>query len=379
MRPLEGIRVIDFSTLLPGPLATLLLAEAGAEVIKIERPGDGDEMRRFEPKLGADSVNFALLNRGKRSVAIDLKAPDALARLRPLIERADILVEQFRPGVMARLGLDPATLEALNPRLIYCAITGYGQTGPKAGIAGHDLNYCADSGLLSLAAGSDGAPVVPAALVADIAGGAYPAVINILLALQRRAVTGTGCRLDVSMTDSLATFLFWAMGAGLAAGRWPRPAGELLSGGSPRYRLYRTADDRFVATAALEDRFWATFCDVIGLADGLRDDQVDVGATTAAVADLIRARPAAEWTKRFAGKDACCCVVATVEEALADPHFRARGLFGHQVRGGDAAIAALPVPIDAIFRSAAGSASYPALGEANGLLASGAATPAASR
>src|SRR5689334_16293322 len=261
MRPLEGIRVIDFSTLLPGPLATLLLAEAGAEVIKIERPGDGDEMRRFVPKLGADSVNFALLNRGKRSIAIDLKAPDALALLRPLIEGADILVEQFRPGVMDRLGLGHASLAALNPRLIYCAITGYGQTGPKAGVAGHDLNYCADSGLLSLAAGSDGAPVVPAALVADIAGGAYPAVINILLALQRRAVTGTGCRLDVSMADSLGPFLFWAMGAGLAAGQWPRPGGELLNGGSPRYRLYRTADDRVVATAALEDRFWASLCD----------------------------------------------------------------------------------------------------------------------
>ena len=379
MRPLEGIRVIDFSTLLPGPLATLLLAEAGAEVIKIERPGDGDEMRRHGPTLGADGVNFALLNRGKRSIAIDLKAPDALARLRPLIERADILVEQFRPGVMDRLGLGPAALAALNPRLIYCAITGYGQAGPKAGVAGHDLNYCADSGLLSLAAGSDGAPVVPAALVADIAGRAYPAVINILLALQQRAATGKGCRLDVSMTDSLATFLFWAMGAGLAVGRWPKPGGELLSGGSPRYRLYRTADDRFVATAALEDRFWANFCEAIGLPDGLRDDRVDVGATTAAVADLIRARTAAEWTQRFAGNDACCCVVATVAEALADPHFRARGLFDHRVQGGGAGIAALPVPIDAIFRNAAGSVSYPALGEANGLLSADPATPAPSR
>ncbi len=368
MRPLEGIRVIDFSTLLPGPLATLLLAEAGAEVIKIERPGDGDEMRRFEPKLGADGVNFALLNRGKRSIAIDLKAPDALARLRPLIERADVLVEQFRPGVMDRLGLGPATLAALNPRLIYCAITGYGQAGPKAGVAAHDLNYCADIGLLSLAAGSDGAPVVPAALVADIAAGAYPAVINILLALQRRAATGTGCRLDVSMTDSLATFLFWAMGAGLAVGRWPTPGGELLSGGSPRYRIYRTADDRFVATAALEDRFWANFCDAIELPAGDRDDRLDRGATSAAVARLIRGRTADEWTKRFAGRDVCCCVVATVEEALADPHFRARGLFDHLLRGGDAEIAALPVPIDAIFRSAARSTPYPALGEANDML-----------
>jgi crotonobetainyl-CoA:carnitine CoA-transferase CaiB-like acyl-CoA transferase len=368
MRPLEGIRVIDFSTLLPGPLATLLLAEAGAEVIKIERPGHGDEMRRYRPKLGADGVNFALLNRGKRSIAIDFKSPDAIARMRRLIEGADVVVEQFRPGVMERLGLGYATLAARNPGLVYCAITGYGQAGPKAGVAGHDLNYVADSGLLSLAAGSDGAPVVPAALVADIAGGAYPAVINILLALQRRAASGTGCSLDVSMTDNLATFLVWAIGNGMAAGQWPKPGGDLLTGGSPRYRIYRTADDRFVATAALEDRFWTNFCDAIGLPAAERDDARDPGATAAAVAYLIQCRTATEWSQHFAGRDVCCCVVATVEEALADPHFRARGLFDHRLQGGDGEITALPVPIDATFRSAAGRAGYPALGEANGLL-----------
>ena len=380
MRPLEGIRVIDFSTLLPGPLATLLLAEAGAEVIKIERPGQGDEMRRFGPRFGADGVTFALLNRGKRSLAIDLKAPDAGARLRPLIESADVLVEQFRPGVMERLGLGYAALAALNPRLIYCAITGYGQSGPKAGVAGPDLNYVADGGLLALAAGSDGAPVVPAVQVADIAGGAYPAVINILLALQRRAAGGGGCRLDVSMTDNLATFQLWGVGNGLAAGRWPRPAGDLLTGGSPRYRIYRTADDRFVAVAALEDRFWANLCDALELPAAARDDARDPGATAAAVAAAIRRRSAAEWTRQLAGRDVCCCVVATLEEAMADPHFRARGLFDHRLTAGGADIAALPVPIDATFRADTGSAGYPALGEANDLLlAAGAATPAASR
>ena len=369
MRPLEGVRVIDFSTLLPGPLATLLLAEAGAEVIKIERPG-GDEMRRYGPPLGEAGVAFALLNRGKRSVVLDLKSQDALATLLPLIDGADVVVEQFRPGVMDRLGLGHAALSARNPRLVYCAITGYGQAGPKAGVAAHDLNYVADSGLLSLAAGGDGAPVVPAALVADIAGGAYPAVINILLALQRRAVTGTGCRLDVAMSDNLAPFLFWALGSGLAAGQWPTPGGDLFTGGSPRYRLYRTADDRFVATAALEDRFWANFCDAVGLAAAMRDDARDPAATAAAVADLIRGRTAAEWAAAFAGRDVCCCVVATVEEALADPHLRARGLLDRRLAGGGREITALPVPIDAVFRGAVGSSGYPALGDANGLLPS---------
>src|SRR5690606_29336714 len=176
---------LDFSTLLPGPLATLMLAEAGAEVIKIERP-EGDPMRSFQPRWGVDSANFALLNRGKKSMALDLKRPADRARLEPLIERADIIVEQFRPQVMKRLGLDYDTLSKRNPRLIYCSITGYGQSGPKRDVSGHDLNYIGDAGLLSLSMGPSDRPVIPPALVADVAGGAYPAVINILLALQQR-------------------------------------------------------------------------------------------------------------------------------------------------------------------------------------------------
>src|SRR5688500_15799560 len=249
MQPLEGIRVLDFSTLLPGPLATLILAEAGAEVIKIERPGRGDEMRSHTPRFGTDSVNFALLNRGKRSIAIDLKAPDAVATLRPLIESADVVVEQFRPGVMDRLGLGYESLREINPRLVYCAITGYGQHGPKADVAAHDLNYVAESGMLSLTKGADGAPVLPAALVADIAGGSYPAVVNILLALCARDRTGLGCKLDIAMADNLFTLMYWGIGNGLAAGEWPQPGGDLVTGGSPRYNIYRTRDDRFLAAA----------------------------------------------------------------------------------------------------------------------------------
>jgi crotonobetainyl-CoA:carnitine CoA-transferase CaiB-like acyl-CoA transferase len=208
MQPLSGILVLDFSTLLPGPMATLLLAEAGAEVIKIERTGSGEELRGSQPRFADTSVSFAMLNRGKRSIAIDLKVPDAVSRLRPLIESADVVVEQFRPGVMDRLGLGYDALSAINTRIVYCAITGYGQSGPKAQVAAHDLNYQADAGLLSIAAGADGAPVVPNALVADIAGGAYPAVLNILLALRDRDRTGKGCKLDIAMTDGLLPFVY---------------------------------------------------------------------------------------------------------------------------------------------------------------------------
>jgi len=371
VRPLEGIRVLDFSTLLPGPMATLLLAEAGAEVIKIERPGTGDEMRTYTPKAGSDSVNFALLNRGKKSIAIDLKAPGALDRMRPLVESADVVVEQFRPGVMDRLGLGYAAMQRWNPRIVYCAITGYGQSGPKVDIAAHDLNYVADSGMLSLAAGSDGAPVVPAALVADIAGGAYPAVINILLALQRRQKTGEGAFLDVSMSDTLWTFLYASMADGLIEGRWPKPASQLTTGGSPRYNVYRTKDGRFLAAAPLEQRFWTRFCEAIGLAEEWRDDARDPAGTRRAVAARIAERSAAEWADAFHGKDVCCNLVASVEEAMQDPHFRARGLFDRRLALDGRTIPALPVPIDEAFRGAAVEEGYCRLGDANRLVGEG--------
>jgi crotonobetainyl-CoA:carnitine CoA-transferase CaiB-like acyl-CoA transferase len=367
-QPLAGVRVLDFSTLLPGPLATLLLAEAGAEVIKIERPGRGDEMRSYRPKFGADSVNFALLNRGKRSIAIDLKAADAIEQLRPLLASADVVVEQFRPGVMDRLGIGYDALKVINPRIIYCAITGWGQTGPNADVAAHDLNYVAQSGMLALAADSAGAPVVPSALVADIAGGTYPAVINVLLALRDRDRTGVGCKLDIAMADNLFAFMYWGLGNGLVAGQWPKPGGDLVTGGSPRYNVYRTADGKFLAAAPLEQKFWETFCESIGLEPRYRDDEQDEQATKAEVARIIAARDASHWQRLFAGRDVCCCIVASIEEALRDPHFAARGVFRRTLSAGTRSITALPVPVAEAFRGADSAAAYPALGEANQLL-----------
>jgi alpha-methylacyl-CoA racemase len=368
MGPLEGIRVLDFSTLLPGPLATLLLAEAGAEVIKIERPGRGDEMRSYAPKFGADSVNFAMLNRGKHSIAIDLKDKSAVETLVPLIESADVVVEQFRPGVMDRLGLGYDALHKINSRIIYCAITGYGQHGPRADVAAHDLNYIAEAGLLALAAGSDGAPVPPPALIADIGGGTYPAVINILLALRERDRTGKGCKLDIAMADNLFAFMYWAMGNGEVAGQWPAPGGELVTGGSPRYNVYRTRDGKFVAAAPLEQKFWENFCALVDLAPEMRDDRRDPVATRRAVAEKIAAKTAGEWRALFAGKDVCCCVMASLEEAMRDAHFVSRGIFGAKLAADGQEMTALPVPVAPRFRAQPGAAGYPALGEANSLL-----------
>ena len=367
--PLAGLLVLDFTTLLPGPMATLMLAEAGAEVVKIERPPIGDEMRAYAPRWGQEAVNFALLNRGKKSVALDLKDPAQREKLEPLIARADILVEQFRPGVMARLGLDFPTLSQKNPRLIYCAITGYGQTGPKRDVAGHDLNYIGDTGLLALSHGDIARPVIPPALVADIAAGAYPAFMNILLAILTRQTTGRGTFLDVAMTDHLFPFLYWAMGNGLGAGKWPGNGADLVTGGTPRYRLYPTADDKLIAAAPIEQRFWEVFVSAIGLEPHLHDDAKNMEATAARIAEIIHGETAEHWHAVFTGKDCCCSVVATIREALADPHFQARGLFARQVTNeAGKKLPALPTSVLPPFLGGADPGAAPKLGADNATL-----------
>lgn len=343
IRPLEGLKVVDFSTLLPGPMASLILVEAGAEVIKIERPGTGDEMRSYEPRVGETSANFALLNRAKQSIALDLKSPEGRGEARRLASEADILIEQFRPGVMDRLGLSYEALSADNPGLIYCSITGYGQTGPKALVAAHDLNYAAETGFLSLVHGADGTPAMTAAPIADLAGGAYPAVINILMALVERSRTGAGRHLDIAMADNLFPLLYWALGSGFS-GRWPGPSGDLVTGGGPRYRIYRTLDGRHLAAAPVEDRFWVRFCHLIG---------VEKNADAESVATAISGKSAADWQRIFAGEDVCCSIVEDVRAAVQDPHVAARGLFRRTVNAGGVRIPALPLPLVEEYRDPA--------------------------
>ncbi|WOD14110.1 CaiB/BaiF CoA transferase family protein [Paraburkholderia kirstenboschensis] len=360
--PMWGIKVVDLSTLLPGPMCTLLMAEAGADVVKIERPAGGDEMRSYVPKLGPDSVNFGLLNRGKRSVVLDLKSDEGRESALALIAQADVLIEQFRPGVMNRLGLGYETLAARNPRLVYCSITGYGQAGPKADVAAHDLNYLAESGMLALCAGSDGAPVLPPALIADIAGGAFPAIMNILFALRQRDQTGQGCRLDISMADNLFTFMYWALGNGECGQGWPKPGGELVTGGTARYQIYRAADGRYLAAAPLEEKFWQNFTRVIGAPELAKEDGFDP-AVKERVSALIGSQPSDVWVERFAQVDVCTVRIVGMEEAVKDPHFVQRGLFDRKVRmpGGEL-VTALPVPIADEFRATDDVRDSPALG-----------------
>jgi crotonobetainyl-CoA:carnitine CoA-transferase CaiB-like acyl-CoA transferase len=354
-QPLSGVLVLDFTTLLPGPLATLMLAEAGAEVIKIERPG-GEEARRGSPPFDGIASGFALLNRGKQGLVLDLKEASDRDRLMPLIARADVLVEQFRPGVMDRLGLGYEAVRKINPRLVYCSITGYGQDGPRAQEAGHDLNYIGATGLLALQPGPADRPVVPPALVADIGGGTMPAVINILLGLRRRDASGQGSHLDVAMTDAMFTFEWLALAVGQATGRYAGPGELRTAGGSPRYQLYPTRDGKLVACGALEQKFWLTFCATIGLAANFIDDRTDPGGTKAAVAAIIAGATADHWRPKFAAADCCATIVSSLEEALQDPHFVARGLFAYSVAGASGAIMpALPIPVCPLFREAPGT------------------------
>lgn len=349
-KPLEGVLVADFTTLLPGPLATLMLAEAGADVVKIERPG-GEDVRHFQ-RMGKDySVYFAVLNRGKKGLVADLKSEAGKAEVWKLVERADVLVEQFRPGVMERLGFGYEAVRARKPDIIYCSISGYGQHGPRRLEAGHDINYIGATGLLSLAPGPADRPTVPPGLIADIGGGTFPAVANILLALLGRAKTGQGTHLDIAMSDAMFTFAWYAFATYHATGQNPLPGELRHNGGSARYQLYPTSDGKIVACGALEDHFWAAFTKVIGLPAEFVDDERDAKASADAVRKIVASKPAAHWQPLFAAADCCVTVVASLEEALNDPHFVGRGLFGREVSAPDGStFPALPVPIAPQFR-----------------------------
>jgi alpha-methylacyl-CoA racemase len=350
---LPGVRVLDFTTLLPGPLATRLLAECGASVLKIEPPG-GDPMRNLGPRdASGDSIAFQMLNSRKHVRTLDLKNPEGRQQALELARSADVLVEQFRPGVMDRLGLGHATLAALNPRLIYCSITGYGQAGPRANLAGHDLNYMAEAGLLVNSAGADGAPVLPPTLVADIGGGSWPAVMNIALALYRRAQDGKGCRLDISMADNLWPFQLMPLASYRASGRAPRPGAGELSGALARYRLYQTRDGRWLALGALEDRFFHRFAELAGLKTAGVEAPPDA-LSHGAVARRVREETAEFWLRLCANEDVCVSLVRDVAEALeASPlpalrAFTGRGDHDRPVSPG------LPLPLDAVLRVADG-------------------------
>ncbi len=346
MQPLAGVKVLDFSTLLPGPVAGLLLAEAGAEVLKIERPATGEDMRHWPPMWGETSVNFAMFNRGKQGLVFDLKQADCIEEIKGLVKQADILIEQFRPGVMQRLGLGYEQLHKINPKLIYCSITGYGQSGPKKQKAGHDLNYVSETGTLAITQ-----PVLPPVAIADLAGGTYPAIVNILLALINVEKTGEGCHLDISMSDNMFFMQSWAYSQTALYGAGPQAGKELLNGGSPRYQLYRTSDGKYLAAAPIEDKFWDEFCRLTGLDQQYRRADCDARVAISEISAIIASHDGEYWHKIFAGADCCCNMVVDQATAMKDEHFRERGLFEHLLENEQGELLpALPVCISPLFR-----------------------------
>lgn len=301
--------VLDLTRLLPGAAATACLAQNGADVIKVEQPGDGDYARTLAPAV------FAATNRGKKSISINLKDPRGRDLLLRLVAKADVLIEGFRPGTMDRLGLSYDALHEINPRLIYASLTGYGQTGPYASLAGHDVNYLALGGALSL-----NLPVIPGIQIADLAAGAMQAVIEILLALLERVRTGAGRYLDIGMLAGVQSFLTVPLAAHRSTGREPQTSEEILSGRYACYNIYQASDGRWLAVGALEPKFWAELCRRIGCEDLIPLQFADEcrGVVKERVEAIFRTRTAQEWFDALRAFDCCVTPVRTISEVAAE-------------------------------------------------------------
>ncbi|MGE5493005.1 MAG: CaiB/BaiF CoA transferase family protein [Actinomycetota bacterium] len=327
-KPLSGIRILDLTRLLPGPVATLHLADLGADVIKIEDPQVGDYARTLGKGQGEDSAYFRMINRNKRGLRLDLKKPEGVEVFMALVRDADVVMESFRPGIADKLGIGYEAVWAVNSRIAYCSISGYGQDGPYRHLAGHDLNYLGYAGMLDQIGPAGGDPVIPNFQIADLLGGALTAAMGVLAAVVEAQRTGQGRHVDVSMTESVLAHAYFSMLRLNDAGTSAPRGTDMLSGGLPCYSIYRTADGRHMAVAALESKFWQTFCQVIG-----RPDLIARHAVTGAEAEAVKAELAAlfatrsrdEWTALFAEADCCVTPVLSLEEALDNEQTRARG------------------------------------------------------
>ncbi|MFF5208196.1 CaiB/BaiF CoA transferase family protein [Streptosporangium sp. NPDC000396] len=317
--PLAGVRVLELAGLAPGPFAGMMLADHGAEVLRVERVATvtaaGDKPRRD------------VMDRGKRTIGLDLKSPDGVAAFKELARNADVVIEVYRPGVAERLGIGPADLHTVNPRLIYGRMTGWGQDGPLAPTAGHDIDYIAISGVLSMLGREGGKPTPPINILGDFAGGGLMLAYGVLLALIERERTGQGRVIDAAMVDGAAT-LFAMFYHGVQTGFWGPRGTNLLDTGAPMYDTYETADGKFLAVGSLEPQFWAEMVTLMGLEDlPDRSDRSQWPALRERLAEAFRSRTRAEWEAVFEGSDACVSPVLEMSEAADHPHNKARGTF----------------------------------------------------
>lgn len=325
--PLSSLKVLDFSTLLPGPFGTMILADLGAEVLRIESPTRPDMVRILPPMVDGVSAAHAYLNRSKRSLAVDLKKPEGVELVKKLVAQYDIVVEQFRPGVMDKLGLSYEALKEVNPQLIYCSITGYGQTGPYRDRAGHDMNYLGIAGVLGYNGRRASGPAPISVQVADVAGGSHHAVMGILAAVIHRSNSGEGQRLDISMTDAAFSMHALTAPGALQGAEQPEMERTQLNGGS-FYDCYETADGRYLSVGGLEPQFGMAFCQAIGrpqlAARLLITEPQQLAEVKAEIGEAIKGRTLAEWQQLFANIDACVEPVLSFAEACEHPQMKAR-------------------------------------------------------
>ena len=330
MGALDGVKILDFSTLLPGPYATMLLADLGADVLRVSSPGKVDLVAAWPPFLeeGGVSAPWAWLSRNKRSIFLNLKKDAAVQAVKTLVREYDIVVEQFRPGVMDKLGLGYEALKAVNPRLIYCSLTGYGQTGSMANRAGHDINYLSRSGIVSAAGREAEGPSLYNFQIADVASGAMNTVVSILAALHHRDVTGKGQYADISMTDGVIPFNSMDGACFLAGARPPRREGQQLNGGGI-YDFYKTKDGQYMSVGSLEPKFFAQLC--VAMEHPEWSDghilKTDLALVKRIFQEKFLTKTRDEWVELFSGLDAGVEPVLTLEEAAADEHNVFRGMW----------------------------------------------------
>ncbi len=325
--PLTGMKILDLSRLLPGPYCSLMLGDLGADVLKIEDPKLGDYMRWWGPRVNKQSAFFLMVNRNKKSMKLNLKTDWGRDIFFRLVRQHDVLLEGFRPGVMERLGLGYEALKEENPGLIYCAITGYGHTGPYRDRAGHDLNYLSLAGVLGTIGPKGGPPVIPGVQIADIGGGAMFAALGILAAYIARQETGKGQFIDVSMLDGSFAWLTVPLGKTLADGEDPKPGDSFLTGRYACYRIYETKDGRHMGLGALEPQFWEAFCKLVNREDLVGYQFAEGEKQThliSEVSGIFKEKTRQEWVGFLKDTDCCCEPVNSVSEALMDSQLLAR-------------------------------------------------------
>ena len=364
--PLQGIRLLDFTRLYPGPLGTMMLADMGAEVIKIEDMNTPDYMRSYPPYNASESVGFLAVNRSKRSVALNLKHKKGVDIFFSLLPTADIVVEQFRPGVMDEIGLGYKTARRVKKDIIYVSLTGYGQNGPYAKDAGHDINYIGYSGILAATGSRESGPIIPGPQIADVAGGAYMTIIACLSALWAREKTGQGQKVDVSMLDAILPLMTLQMAHYHAAGLAPAPGEAVLTGGLACYGVYKCADGKYIALGILEEKFWKSFCGMAGRPEWI-DQQFVIGEDAEKlrmeIAALFMTRKRDQWIAAAKKYDTCLTPVLEISEVEKDSHVQARNMIIEQTHPVCGKIKGIGVPLKFSRTPAKPSSPAPVLGK----------------